>query len=409
MLRFPLLLTMASGHFPTQCLQDLEQTSLVPAWVKVLCPNATKLDLGLSTLADPPLRQPLPHPHLQQLQWDRQSDLYDDPPLEEHMRQQLAALPSLTSLTLADLAWAQEEEEEEDDDDEEEGQQQAGRLMSCSVTRLELHALPEHASALQGLWTQFPCLRELSLDSATLDDDGLEALLQGVPATMDRLSAGGFRLQRSHAHAAWPWPEVTVKELDVDSFARLPLDGIPACSWQSVVPSSDAAAVARVAAAVKRWGGRWSGPGVWWISGSDFKALLAALGPLVAALPAALQGRLRIRGLHDVTAERVQQLGQHLPASITTLTLTASCMAPDAWPAVLPSLPAGVTTLRLVHVYRLTEEQVLALCQAAVRPVTVVVRRQGRGHPLALREAELQDIRGRLAGAGLVTLEGRDE
>ncbi len=110
--------------------------SLVPAWVKVLCPNATKLDLHFSDLAPHPLPQHRPHPHLQHLTWGQW--WYLDAPMVEHVRQQLAALPSLTSLSIWDLGWAGGAEEDE---------QQAGRLISGTVTRSSI--------ARKG-WTTWP-------------------------------------------------------------------------------------------------------------------------------------------------------------------------------------------------------------------------------------------------------------
>ncbi len=369
----------------------MEHTSLVPAWVKVLSPNVTKLELGRSTLADPPLRQPMPHPHLQHLKWYQPGD---NPPLAQHVRQQLAALPSLTSLELWNLDWADEEEEE---GQQQQQQQDAGRLISRSVTRLQLfdESLSE-TWKVQHLHTQFPCLRELVTDGTCVDDDCLEALLQALPH-LERLSVDGFRLQRSHAHEAWPWRDFSARRLHVDSFARLPLDGIPACSWLWVVPSSDAAAVARVAQAVKRWGSaRYLD-----IIGGDFTALLTTLGPMVAAQPAAQQRGLCISDLRDVTPQQLQQLGQHVPATVSMLCLRTYCLAMDTWSALLPSLPASVTALRLLPVSPpLTEQQVLALCQAAVRPIWVDLG--------SLNQEQLKHVRtilSLLAPTALVTLE----
>ncbi len=380
-------------------LQALEQTSLVPVWVKVLCPNATKLDLGWDTLAPHPLPQPRPHPHLQHLRWDRRWGICADSPLAAHVREQLAALPSLTSLALHDLSWAGAEGED--------GEQQAGRLASSTMTRLELSAhFNQEGSydALLRLPTQFPNLRELDASYMTVEDDGLEALLR-LPH-LERLRVWGFSLQRSHAHRACSWVLVTVCELDVGSFARLPLDGIPVCSdWWLVRPSTDAAAVARVAQAVRRWGGPGAGGNEWRISGSDVAALATTLGPLLVALPAQQQRRVIIPFLRDVTPQQVQHLGQHLPPSITTLRLDSCTLTLDAWAALLPSLPATVEELRLVFTFQpLMEQQVLALCQAAVRPIRVVV--SPSRHEPRLSEQDLERMRASLVGPGLVTLVG---
>ncbi len=256
---------------------------------------------------------------------------------------------------------------------------------------------------LHRLPTQFPNLRELDAHGFTVRDGDVEALLR-LPH-LERLSVCGFRLQRSHAHRASRWAAVDVWNLDVGSFARLPLDGIQACSgWWRVLPSADEAAVARVAQAVRRWGSM--GDSVdRWMEGDDSDALLTTLGPLVAALPTKQQRRVTIYGMRDATPQQVQQLGQHLPAGVTTLRLDTFSLASEAWAALLPSLPATVEELRLGRTYPLpTEQQVLAVCQAALRPIRVVV--------LAYGEQDLERVRALLAGPeqqpSLVTLVGHE-
>ncbi len=381
-------------------MQFLEQTSLVPAWAKVLCPNATKLDLGWDTLAPHPLPQPTPHPHLQHLEWSRLWFAGWDVPPAQHLCQQLAALPSLTSLSLCDLDWAGSDEEE----------QQSQRLISSTTTRLEFvqeDELEDSFPTLQRVPTQFPCLRVL--DAAfcvVVDDNGLEALLS-MPH-LERLRVRGFSLQRSHAHRAWPWVEFGVRELDVGSFTRLPLDGIPACSsWWRVQPSANAAAVARVALAIRRWGGLRGAAHGLSISGEDVAALLTTLGPLLAALPAEQQRRVSIRDLRDTSPQQVQQLGQQLPAGVAILRLDSYALPLEAWPALLPGLPATVEELELgcTASASLTAQHVAALCQAAVRPIRVVMSRYGH-----LTEQDLERIRASLTGSdgqpGPVTLVG---
>ncbi len=387
--------------------QELEQTSLVPAWVKVLCPNVTKLDLSESTISPRPLHQAMPHQHLQQLEWQREHVPDDERPVAEHVRQQLAALPSLTSLALFDVPWAQEEKEE-----------RARRLVSSSVTRLGLlRDLPEGPAVdsihLHRLPSQLPSLRELQASRFVVDDLGL-GLMHRFAAHQPRLTARSINLKISHAHGPWPWRKVEVFELDVASFARLPLDRIQGCTvHEEVRPSADMAAVERVARAAMRWGGledeergyRWH------FLGADVPALLTTLGPMVAALPAEAGCHVTISGLQDTTPQQVQQLGQHLPASVKRLYLEQYALAPDAWPALLPSLPATVEELELGLLQPFVpEERVLALCQAAVRPVTVRVPTKGRLLTGGLAQEEIDRIRAALAGGGaqgggLVTLD----
>ncbi len=392
--------------------QDLEQSALAPAWVKVLCPNAKSLDLCWDTLA--PLHQPQPPRQVESLRWERAWAADQDPPMAEHVRQQLAALPSLTWLTVGSLSWSTEAEEDEP---------QARRLISSSLTKLEVtsaHDTDRSRRLLQRLPTQFPNLKEVSLMEQRnqlgdpIDDDGLEALLS-LPH-LERLRVWGLQLRRSHAHRAWPLKRLEVNDLDVDSFARLPLGSIPACGGRrEVLPSADAAAVARVAQAVQRWGTLCDGHGLdrWRVNCQDFAALLVTLRPLLAALPVAERCDGTLLRLRDVTPQQVQQLGQQLPPGVTSLHIYMYELSVDAWAALLPSLPAEVTELDFgTAVPELTEEHVLALCRAAVRPVRVEIK-FGRSEPFfaQLTEQDLERIRGALAGPdgqpGLVTLVGR--
>ncbi len=393
--------------------QDLEQTSLVPAWIKVLCPNVTKLELRECAISPQPLHQPMPHQHLQQLLWDQEALAPQAPTLGQHVRQQLAALPSLTSLTLPNLPWVAQEE----------GEQQAGRLISSSVTRLEVarwqRSPPLVGSVhLRRLPAQFPNLRELQAPCCVVDDEGL-GLLRQFAAHQPRLTVGAFYLGVSHAHEPWPWPEVAVRELDVASFARLPLDRIQACRSPDLVrPSADATAVARVAQAVRRWGGFASfddeSGGLCEFLWGNLPALAATLGPLVTAAQSEGPDRnqsLTITGMRDVIPQQLRQLGQHLPPCVTTLCLDEYALSPHAWAALLPSLPATVEELDLGYTEPfIPEAQVLALCWSAVRPIRVrVPQRSARMFRLGLTEEQVERIRAALAGggahgAGMVTL-----
>ncbi len=375
--------------------QDLEQTSLVPAWVKVLCPNVTKLELSEeSTLAPHPLHQSLQHPHLQHLAWPVSWDVEHDPPLAEHVRQQLAALPSLSFLALAGLRWA--------DDGGGEGEPHAAAPASTTVTRLELSREEVEQETLTAVPTLFPGVRDLTAPFHVADDGDLEALLR-LPH-LQHFCVHGFALERSHAGSAWPWREVSVIELGVESFARLPLDRIPHVSWSLLRPSTDAAAVARVTQAIRRWGGAQDAR--WYIRGPDTPALLTTLGPLVAALPPAQQQQVGIiDGLHDATPQQVQQLGQVLLASVKKLRL-ANCRPPTAaWAALLPGLPATVEELDLAcGTAGIAEHDAFALCQAAVRPVRVVLPMRTFWMPASWSDEQRERLRNALGGGSLVTL-----
>ncbi len=353
----------------------------MPAWLKVCCPGVKKLELDdcrltphLPDLPPPaPAAAPAPPPHHGSsapltCQHLRRIDIsfHDDDDngdngsggeqWRQHVRQQLAALPSLTSLVAYDDQWLLEP-----------------ALVSTTLTSLSLTSTFS-AQRVAHLAVQFPNLRRLHADFLALDDAGLEALLR-LPR-LKWLCVEGFNLlRRSHAHRAWAVRHLGVVKLDVGALALLPLEGIKTCTLHPLAwctPSSDARAVARVAEAVRRWDGlltaRW---GRVQVEGRDTAALLTTLGPLLAALPAAQGRAAHVFGICDATPATVQALGQQLPGTVATLHLSRSSMQPEAWLALLPSLPATVTELRLGGYP--TEEELVALCVGAVRRVRVAV------------------------------------
>ncbi len=220
----------------------------------------------------------------------------------------------------------------------------------------------------------------MELDAACcsiVDDDGLEALLS--VRSLRRVCVWQLELRRSHAHRPCAWEELDLRFLDVDSVARLPLEGIQRLRWcgDGICPSRNAQAVARAAAAVQRSGGLGADRSIRF-DGTDPAALLATLRPLLEALPAEQQRRVTIARVGvAATPEMVQQLGQQLPPTVHTLHLSSCSLAREACAAVLPSLPATVARLELHaawHTQARREEHVLALCAGAVRPITLVVR-----------------------------------
>ncbi len=336
-------------------MQDLEQTALVPAWLKVCCPNVTSQEVRGCTLTPHVLAQPSPPAaaasssvqdtagegptpltcqHLRRINmgglWVGGGGNGEQHQQQQHIRQQLAALPSLTSLATAHYEWLREP-----------------AMVSATITSLAVGSW-DGAQPSSHLAAQFPNLRQLDAGSLTLDDAALEALLRLPHLERD------FSLQRSHAHRAWRRPvHLCVDELDVGAFARLPLDGVQAVSMrglvQTVVPSSDAQAVARVAEAVRRWGGLAMERRTYMCAqGEDQAALVATLGPLLAALPAAQRSAVGIMSMAGASAATVQALGRQLPDDVGMLQLLICTLQPDAWPALLRSLPAGVARVELV-------------------------------------------------------------
>ncbi len=339
-------------------------------WLPLVCPNVTSLVCADTTITRhlplpaaphlPSSIRPAACQHLQRL------DMSQIDTQAQHLQQQLAALPSLSSLTVLDTEDLLEQ------------------LHSTTLTGLELttyRPLGVQASFLQRLPVQFPNLVELHAPYAvSVDDDGLEALLS--MRGLRRVTVWDLDLERSHAHRPCTWEELFAAELthvDVDMWARLPLEGIahldvPSAWRGGVLPSRDAQAVARVAAAVKRSGCEGAVRGLSF-SGEDATALRTTLRPLLGALPAEEQRTIRIIGLRVDLPDAWSQLCQQLTPAVSTLGLYDCTVAPEVLGALLPTLPATVTRLELTSWPDLStiEEHVLAVCSAAVRPIEVFV------------------------------------
>ncbi len=380
---------MTSAQLCCLAPQGLELTSAMPMWLPVVCPNVTNLDCCGTVTQHLPLPAPPPPPPRSTATRPAPA-----PAACQHLQQQLAALPSLSCLTVWDTKGLLEE------------------LHSMSITRLQLVSVNNDKAAstraVQRLPVQFPKLVELDAPRAlTLCDAGLEALLS--MRRLRRVHVDEMRLARSHAHRPCAWEELSISQfpvrVDVDSVARLPLEGIQRFRthdvWRCVVPSDDSQAVRRLAAAVKR--SRGAGLGRLAISGEDPAALLITLGPLLKALPAEQQRTTCIRGLSKATCEVVQELCRQLTPSVRTLRLDRCTLSPLAFPALLPSLPTTVTRVALLHAkpcslprefMKVFESHVLGMCRKAVRPITVCVVEKD------LPESALERIRVRLAELG---------
>ncbi len=389
----------------------------------VLCRRLRRVDLGL-----------------------RSDALFAAPQLlAAHVRESLAALPALARLTSDALHWAAPPQRSWTDE---------APLISATATRLDFHVnghLVDSTAFLCRLPDQFPRLRHLHAGGCLeLTDAGLDvALGAGYTAAPGKpFGVHGFRLKRDHAArgGSWPWPELAVAHLDVASFARLPLGAVRAVSWSAtelgVGASADAGAVARVAAALARWGvarkpgGGDGGRGPRLTFGGDCAALAATVGPVLAAAPPERRARLALFRVAGATPEGVRLLGRGVPPSVRVVALQDVKMPAAAVAALLPSLPDTVAEVRLSRYCFASppahddgrgegggvleqsdneeddeeeedEEVIRALCGGAVRPIKVVVCQS-----LRLGSAAVEELRGWLAEeglAGLVTLaEGSD-
>ncbi len=370
----------------------------MPAWVRVLCPNVERLDTCLCTFAAQPERvstspasapqgAPATCSRLQSLSWVVGEELrQQDKPLLALVRQQLAALPSLTHLHVDQWDFT--------------ALDQGGSALSTSLTRLVL-ARRGQPTLPQRLPAMFPRLRELELTWGSVTEDAeLDGLLQHLRHV--DVSFYHFNLTQSFAHRAWPWPHLKVSFLDVDSFTRLPLHSILSCSVEvHVLPSADAQAVARMADAVQRWGGVGQQQNGLVISGTSPDALVTTLGPLLAALPEQQRRHVRLYDFQEgaVTPAFLQRLGAALPACVKRLSLSTmgSSLSPAAKSALVASLPATVEQVDLEG-NEFTEQELVDLCSAVTRRVKVTVS------CLFVSEEKLAAVRARLvelSGGGL--------
>ncbi len=376
----------------------------MPAWFRELCPSTAHLALVGVDLSTTPASRPAPTPHrsLQRLIWKPLPSLDTATALiRRHVRQQLAALPSLTSLTARDLDWA------------------AGpALVSGSVTCLELYAdFDERQSPpLLHLPAQFPNLSDLDgWRYLVVRDADLRTLL--TAPHLQTLGVSVVALQDSHRGGPWPQRlDLYVQTMHVDSFALLPLDRIAKCSIfdSRIMPSSDAARAARVAAAFGRWrtfrAGR-DGHVLLRFAGGNFPPLLTSLPPFLrAVLPEPVT--LDIVEASDLTLEWLRRLAPLLASHVRVLRFTSTSFTPSLWPRLLPSLPPSVATLELT-----TESipwmplmglgQLRSLCLGAVRPIKVVVCTPGRPDAEVLVHRVLAAM-GNAPAAHLVSLVAQD-
>ncbi len=134
--------------------------------------------------------------------------------------------------------------------------------------------------------------------------------------------------------------------------------------------------------------------------GDECESILTTLGPLLAAVPGGQFRRVSVfldeYAPGAVTPEQVRRMGQLLPTCVTRLTVRIDGpIAPGAWRALLPSLPASVERVELQGM-SFTEQELVDMCVAATRRVTVVVGKyQTKPHLVAAARARLgQELRG---------------
>ncbi len=184
-------------------MQSLQLRAPVPAWVRALCPNVECLDAALCTFAAQPervstspasasLAAPATCSRLQSLSWISGADVRrQDKRLLALVRQQLAALPSLTHLHAG--SW----------DFTALGQGDS-RAISTSVTLLvtSCHGQPTLPERLHAI---FPALRKVELTWGSVTEDvELEALLLHL-RHLD-VSSGACASSRASRTARGPGP-----------------------------------------------------------------------------------------------------------------------------------------------------------------------------------------------------------
>ncbi len=358
----------------------MELASLVPVWLTALCPGATNLRApGVAvkppthrTAASPPVNTSLTH-----IMWYPPPGTPVTPAAARHVREQLAALPSLTNAALPQELIMMEGEHGA-----------AGGPIHAGLTRLYCFkptagSLPSPAASGASLLARalalFPGVRELRT-GVTVDDAGLDALLGTLPGTaaakLQLLKVSHFDLKLSHVQQPWPWPKLEVDTLHVDSFALLPLERISSCkAVYGVAPGGGAQEAARVAQALARWAETSREPPELKATIKQPEAELPALWRLMAALPAERQRTLSIASLPRITSHVLSELALHLPSSVQRVDFwDYHASDPDVWGALLPSLPASVRELSLVSVREpMTFGRIHTLCCQAVRPIALEV------------------------------------
>ncbi len=243
-------------------------------------------------------------------------------------------------------------------------------LVSSSAT--ELGYQREGSHCLTSLPVQFPVVRDVNVHFLTLDDGDLDAVLS--LRNLRALRVSGFDLRHSHAQQRCALETLTFTHVDVDSFSRLPWSGVQACRSRWTVAmvikcSGSTEATAAVTAALQQ---RLRGADVGGSPETELRAcssiaVLEATLPLAALMRSSRQ--LSIHDVHDVSATVLQRLGQLV--RVPTLLLLRCSLTEDAWPALLPALP-HTSSMYLLHVAPFpTEQQLVAMCQSATRPVRV--------------------------------------
>ncbi len=319
------------------------------------------------------------------------------------LRRDLVLSPTVTRLVLTS-----HRDDDDDEDDDEDDEEDGGDFVEAA----------KMAEAVRGVGARFPALRELDLTGwVRATDEVLDALMPPPPPPLYGggrareeeeegvreldVALRGLALRRarpvSGGGGRWPSPHLRVRELGVAALARLlPLPGVRRCTFGgAVLPSADAKAVEAVAAALRRWEVRVAGDSddlfaagvadggggasaTISVCGEDRTALLATLGPLLAALPPSQFSGVAVTGLPGLSAEEMVRLGGALPGCMARVRLRLEGrLEGEACAALVPSLPATVGEVALAGrvggagVGGLDEQQLMLVCLGAARGVTL--------------------------------------